>query len=324
MAPIYLITAASGHIGQRLVPLLLSLPSEPSVVLPTTNAKRLSSNLAEGVDKSRVHVVEGNMQDPNFVEATLKEHKVTGVFLCLTSDNELFTTFNFLDSIRRAPTVKHLVYLSGSGDFGLDAVQNGLLKKTYAAHVAVKYMCEAKLMYGLPPRTEEGGYSWTIIGPSLFFDNDLRSKNAILKDGYFDEPLGAAGVSRVDPEDIALAAAKALEDDGQRWGGKKVSIGSLKTYTNEDVAKLWSKALGKDIRPAMSDKSSLDQFERHYTKTGGPAWGRDLRLMYEMFNEYSFSMTEADYRNQVALLGKEPASYEEFVERTANGWKAEV
>ncbi|KAL5411218.1 hypothetical protein PMIN06_008609 [Paraphaeosphaeria minitans] len=321
MAPSYLITAANGHIGTRLVPLLLAHPSQPTLVLPTSNSARLTSSLSAHVDTSRVQVLEGSVQDPVFVEAALKNHHVTAVFLCLTGSDELFTTFNFLDCIRRSGTVKHLVYISAASDLSLEAQQSGLLKDIYCAHVAVKFIVEAKIMHGLLPREREGGLSWTILGPTLFFSNDLRGQREMLEEGLFDEPLGSKGVSRVSEDDVALAAVNALEDDGKRWGGKKIMVGSLQTYSNQDTARLWSQALDKDIRPTLSDKASLDDWEPRFAKKAGAAWGRDVRLMYEIFEEMPFGMTEEQYKEQVALLGKEADSYEEFVETTGKEWR---
>ncbi|KAF2798806.1 NAD(P)-binding protein [Melanomma pulvis-pyrius CBS 109.77] len=319
-SPTFLITAASGNIGKHLIPLLLSQPSNPSVVLPTSNAERLYSTLPSTADRSRINVVEGNIQDPEFVEQTLKTHSVTGVFLCLTGDNELFTTLNFFDAIKQSGCVKHVVYLSACGDFSIGAIQRGVLQDIGAAHVAIKFMAEAKLYHGVRPRSENGGFSWTIIAPTLFFSNDLRCKQALLDHSFFDEPLGSKGVSRVDTGDIALGVAKTLIDDGQRWGGKKVMIGSLERYTNQDVATLWSKALGKQIRAQMSDEVNLKTYEKESASKASAAWGRDLRLMYETFESQGFGMTEEEYQEQVKLLGKEPESYEKFVEDTAKEW----
>jgi len=322
-SPTYLITAASGNIGRRLIPLLLSQSSNANIILPTTNTSRLSFTVLSAADQSRIHVVGGNIQDPTFVDQTLKIHSVTAVFLCLTGDDELFTTFNFLSAIQASGCVKHLVYLSACGDFTLEAIQRGTLRNVCAAHVAVKYLVEAKLRHGLHKRSEKGGFSWTIIAPSLFFSNDLRSKKQLLVDGFFDEPLGSKGVSRVDPEDVALSVAKALEDDGQLWAGKKIMIGSLKTYTNQDVANIWSKVLDNDIKPALSDEEGLKHFEKEFAVKAGAAWGRDLRLMYEIFEAQGFGMTKENYDEQVKLLGKEPEKYERFVEDTARQWKEE-
>lgn len=318
--PVYMITAAAGSIGKRLVLRLLSLSSKPHLVLPTSNAIKLQSSLPESLDTARVHIVEGNIKDPRFVEAILKQYNATGVSLALTGDDELFTTTNMFDAIQRSGTVKHIVYISACGDYSIEAIKRGSLQGQSAAHVLVKYLIEAKLRHGLPPRERPGGLSWTILGPSLFFDNDNIIKDSVLNHATFGVPFGDRGVSRVDPADIALAAANSLADDGRVWGGKKVMVGSLKTYTALDIAQLWSEALGKTIKPTLADQEGLDNLENSFGQVAGPAWGRDLRLMYETFAERGFSMNEADYKEQVQLLGKEPESYEKFVKSTAKEW----
>jgi uncharacterized protein YbjT (DUF2867 family) len=318
--PVYMVTAAAGKIGRRLVSRLISLPSMPYVVLPTSNAAKLRSSLPEEFDMTRIQIVEGNIKDPRFVEATLKDHKVTGISLALTGDDELFTTTNILDAVQRSGTVKHIVYISACEDFSIDAIRHGSLQGQSAAHVLVKYLAEAKIRHGLPSREIPGGLSWTILGPTLFFHNDYMFKDQIMEHGVFGVPLGDKGVSRADPEDIALAAANSLSDDGHLWGGKKVMIGSFKTYTARDTAQLWSQALEKEIKPTLSDKASFDSLEDDFGQVAGPAWGRDLRLMYETFAERGFSMSETEYKEQVELLGKEPESYERFVKLTAEAW----
>lgn len=321
-SPSYLITAASGNIGKRLIPLLLSQPSSATLVLPTRNPERLRSQLPQGHDSSRIQIVQGDIQDPIFFETVLREHNVTAVFLCLTGDNELVITLNTFHAMRRAPSVKHLVYLSACFDSSLEAVAAGGMRNVYAGHVMVKYIIEAKLRHGMPSR-KDGGFSYTTIGPTLFFDNDLRSKKGLLAEGLFDEPIGSKGVSRVSPADIALAVAKALEDDGRQWDGKKIMIGSLKTYTNRDVVALWSNALGKEIQPLLSTEADLNRFEERIGQFTGRAWARDLRTMYDIFEVERFGMTEQQYAEQVSFLGREPESYEAFVENTAKQWLKE-
>jgi hypothetical protein len=63
--------------------------------------------------------VEGNIKDPSFTEATLRENNVTGVSLALNGEDELFTTTYFLEAIQRSGTVKHIVYISACKDYGL-------------------------------------------------------------------------------------------------------------------------------------------------------------------------------------------------------------
>lgn len=318
-----LITAAGGHIGSFLVPLLLNDPTKPKLVLPTRDASRLTQNYQDS--SSQVAIEEGSIQDPQWVESILRKHAITSVFLCLTGDNELFTTMNFFSAMKRAGSVKHLVYLSACGDFSLEAIQAGVLRDVHAAHVTIKFLLEAQLKYGMLPPTAEGGFTYTVIGPTLFFDNDLRSKSSLMQKNFFDEPLSPKGQSRVSPSDIALAVYNSLvHDRGQKYHGKKIMIGSKHAYTHAEIKGLWSQALGRDIRFLdASNEQELDEFETHFRNKAGPAWARDLRLMYEIFAARPFGMTEEDYQRQVEFLGKEPEDYGSFVKETAAQWLAE-
>lgn len=300
-----LITAPGGNIGTELVPQLLS--DNMKLVLPTSNASRLQSKIESN---SNITVEEGNIKDPLWIQSLLQTHNVDVVFLCLTGSDELFTTCNFFDAMQRAGTVKQLVYLSACGDFVSTEGIKLLMRLPPAAHVLVKNTIELKIAYGdLPWKT-------TVIGPALFFSNDLRSKQTMLQEGLFNEPTGAQGCSRVSTSDIALAIHNVILDPS-KWAGKKINVGSKQLYTARELTKLWSDAIGKEVRPC----EDLDAFEQAFTKVAGVEWGRDLRLMYEMFTHVPFGMTEEEYKTQVECLGKEPEDYEAWVKKVGESWR---
>ena len=60
-------------------------------------------------------------------------------------------------------------------------------------------------------------------------------------------------------------------------------IDSLKTYTGDDIAQLWSEALGKSIKPTFADQEGLNSLENGFRQVVGLAQGRDLQLMYKTF-----------------------------------------
>lgn len=53
-----------------------------------------------------------------------------------------------------------------------------------------------------------------MIGPSLFFENDLQVKGAILHRRQWVQPFGRIGASRVAVADIARAVEIAILDAG--------------------------------------------------------------------------------------------------------------
>ncbi|GKT82460.1 transcriptional regulator [Colletotrichum tofieldiae] len=311
-----LVTAGSGNVGTRLIPLLVKDYSKPKIIIPTSDSAKLL-RLVPSASEEQVVLEEGNIKDPRWFQSIISKHSVTSVFLCLTGSDELFTTMNCFDTLIKSPSVKHLVYLSACGDFSpYSIIDSGIMQDVCAAHIAVKFLLEAKLWHGLPSNS----FAYTLLGPSLFFSNDIRSKDSLMEKGFYAEPLGSKGVSRVDPFDIALGAYNALKDQGRKYGGRKFMIGSLKTYTNVEIAHLWSNSLGRHVEVAGSDVESLETFETRMSSYIGPAWGRDMRLMYELFESVGFGMSEEDYKSQVELLGKEPEDYVQFVEETAKSW----
>ena len=216
--PNIFVTAASGNIGTKLVPLLVQSPSANKIVLPTGN----SAKLAENSPKSDlINIVEGSIQDPSWVESQLVEHQIDTVFLCIAGSDELLTTVNFISAMKRAGCVKQLIYISACGDMG-DRKKTELWLTSYAL---TKTMIEQVIRDGLPE------LAWTILGPSMFFSNDTRSYGMLRDKGMFSYPLGKIGMSRVDTEDIALATLKVIEDQGKKWNRQKIMIGTKEAWT---------------------------------------------------------------------------------------------
>ncbi|KXS95634.1 hypothetical protein AC578_3553 [Pseudocercospora eumusae] len=308
-----LITAASGHIGSELIPLLLK--EHVNLVLPTSNASLLQSKFFSSSNgtPSNVKIEEGSIIDPNWVESILRTHNVTSVFLNIGGTDEVLTTLNFLDSMRKVETVKTLVYLSACGDFA-DTFQGfqHTIQSNSAAHVLVKPLIEYKLLLT--------DYAWSTIrlGPTMFFDNDVRRK-ARLREGFFDEPVSDSpgkGQSKVSCEDIAVIAKNSLLEP-LRFAGKKIQIGSLKRYSGSEIAGLWSEVLGKEMQrvPESDGNARMENYEAkaEFPIWGNWAWPRDLRLMYETWASDGFGMTEEDYKVQIEALGREPRRYEDWV-----------
>lgn len=315
-----LVTAASGHIGQHLIPALLN--DHAKLVLPTSSAERLKSSLPSEATEEKVFVEEGNVNDAFWIEKIIKSHNVDTVFVCFSGPSELITTLNFFDAMERAGTVKHLVYLSAASDLSSDAMLNATIGGSKAMHVLIKPLIERKLKHSNYPWTH------TIVGPTMFWDNDYTTKESVIHSNNFNVPTPPIGYSRVAPLDIAAVVRKAVLEP-EKWNGKKINVGTRHTYTNADHAKLWSDALGKEIRVLGVDDESLEQYET--TLTGflkkpygelAPAWARDLRLMCQSFSYIRFGLNEEEYKLQVECLGREPLPYEQFVAETAKEWKA--
>ena len=216
--PTTFITAASGHIGQVLIPLLLEDPQN-TVVLATSSAARLQTICSAS---ERCIIAEGLIQDPQWVEKQLQRHSCDTVFLCLTGVDELVTTMNFFSAMKHSPSVKHLVYLPATVEF--EKIDPEILRDWICGHGVVKVVVEQVLR-------AMNSFTYTIVGPSMFFVNDERSKDALLGPGIRPESLGEKGVSKIAVEDIAGAVVICIGDRGRKHHGQKISLGSKKTYT---------------------------------------------------------------------------------------------
>lgn len=316
-----LITSGSGNIGRELIPLLLSTtPSDTTLVLPTSSSSRLSSSFPPTLDKTRLSIVEGAVPDPTWLESICTAHAVESVFLNLGGQDELFTTMGALDAFSRAG-VKHVVYLSAAGEFTSPQGVAAMLAEWASASVVVKVAVEQRLWHAAYP------FKWTVVGPTLFFENDIRTKEILLGQGWMPEPLGERGVSRVSCKDVARVVAKSLEDGGEKLGRRKVNVGSLRRYTGKEIEGLWSKALGKDIKMAKGDREGLQSYEEHWAEmipgTARRAVGRDLEMMCRGWINNGFGPNEDEYRLLRAVLGKEADDYEAWVAETGKQLRAE-
>ncbi len=112
-------------------------------------------------------------------------------------------------------------YLSACGDF-IGKPENTV--GWMCAHTKIKPPVEIALRHIT-------SFTHTVIGPTLFFENDNKFKDAILRGRRWVEPLGEKGASRVAVADIADAVLIALLDQGRKWDRTKVNIGTLKQYT---------------------------------------------------------------------------------------------
>lgn len=310
-----LVTAASGNIGTELVPLLVK-KDDVKLVLPTRSASKLRTNVPASTS-SNVTIEEGDIANPIWLESLLKEHDVDTVFLCLqgAGGGELDTTLNILDAMQRAGTVKQCVYVSICGDFVSPEGIERLTRNTSAGHVLVKIPIESKLKYGA------FNFETTILGPTLFFSNDTRSKRALLDRGIFDEPLDR--VSKVSPADIALAGRNVMFAPTGKYAGRKIQIGSRHVFSGAEIAALWTEALGKEVKMWGKGPEDMKENEKAHMKVVGSSFARDMRLMYEGFHAVGFGMSDEEYQEQVEVLGKQAEDYGAFVRTTARRWLEE-
>ena len=162
----------------------------------------------------------------------------------------------------------------------------------------------------------ESGISYTILRPNNFFQNDLSLIGVIMGYGIYPSPMGKIGVSRIDARDVGEAAVNALTGSG--YEGQVYSLHGPDVLTGRDMARIYSRYVGRDVRYAGDD---LDAWVKH-VKNVMPDWlYSDMRVMYEYFQDHGMIAPGTDLERQHLVLGHDPRSFDQFAEQLASEWK---
>ena len=286
-----LVLGGTGPVGSQVVRELLARGVEVSVL---TRSAEKARNLPGGA-----RAVTGDLLEPKTVRSVFAGQD--GVFLLNpVSATENHEGLMAVNGIRMAG-VKRVAYLS------VHNVEDAPHLPHFGSKISVETAIRAS---GIP---------YTILRPNNYFQNDYWFKDAMLAYGVYPQPLGGAGISRVDVRDIAEAAAIALTEDGH--AGQIYNLVGPRPCTGTGTAEAWSRALGKTIAYAGDDLDAWEQQSLEYL----PAWMVfDFRLMYAFFQERGLKATAADIERQTKLLGHAPRSFEDFTAETARAWRAQA
>jgi len=284
-----LVLGGTGTVGSQVVAELVARKAEVRVL--TRNAEKAAA-LPSGA-----RAVTGDLLDPSTVRSAFQG--MDGVFLLnavsTTESHEGLMAVNGA----RLSGVKRLVYMSVQG--ADDA--------PYLPHFGSKV--------GVETAVKASPFEWTILRPNNFYQNDSWFRDALLQSGVYPQPLGDAGVSRVDVRDIAEAAAIALTTGAH--AGQTYNLVGPEALTGKKTAEIWSRALDRPIAYAGNDLDAWEKQSLQYM----PAWMVfDFRLMYRFFQENGFTATREDIERQTRLLGHPPRRFEDYARETAATWKA--
>lgn len=284
-----LVLGGTGKVGSTVAAELLARKVEVHVL---TRSAEKAAALPPGA-----HAVIGDLLDVATIRSAFQG--MDGVFLLnVVSPNESHEGLMSVCGARLA-RVKRVVYLS------VQAADDA----AYLPHFGSKVGVEAGL--------KASAFEWTILRPNNFYQNDVFFRDALLKYGVYPQPLGDAGVSRVDVRDIAEAASIALTEDGH--AGQTYNLVGPDAWTGAKTAEVWSRALGRPVAYAGND---LDAWEKQSLQYMPDYVVFDFKLMYQFFQETGFKATPGDVERQTKLLGHPPRRFEDYVRETALAWKA--
>ncbi len=151
----------------------------------------------------------------------------------------------------------------------------------------------------------ESGMEFTILNPTVFYQNLAAAWPGVVKSGSFGEPFSAsARISRVDYRDVAEVAALALTGDRLLNGTFELCAdGGL---DRGEVAAMMAEVLGRPIKAIAPDFQTWAAqaklpYDEHQTA--------ELKAMYDYYDQYGLIGNPLTLR---AILGREPRSLRQF------------
>jgi uncharacterized protein YbjT (DUF2867 family) len=281
-----LVTGGTGHVGSEVVKELQKRNADIPLLVRNSDAPAPTG----------VEAVIGDLLDPVSVAKAMDG--VDKLYLLNAVLPDELTQALIAYDLAKKLKLRHVVYHSV---FRVEHFKD-------VPHFASKLAIESAL--------REFDLSFTIIRPNYFMQNDATLKDAILKAGIYPMPLGQAGISAVDIRDIAEVAAIALTSDDHF--GKTYNLNGPEVLSGPNIASIWSRLLGKEIRYPGDD---MDAFEAQMRKTA-PSWSAlDIRMMFEGYLERGFIAEDGDLETLTKLLGHAPRRYEDFARETLLKWR---
>ena len=282
-----LVTGGTGTVGSEVVRELLARGQQVQVLTRDPGKAKLPAG---------VTAVQGDLGQVETVRRVFKG--VDGVFLINTvSPTEIYEGLMAMCAMR-LENVKRVVYVS---------VQDAD-KAAWLPHFGGKV--------GVEEAVRRSGIPFTILRPNNFYQNDYYYKDVLLQYGVYPQPIGSAGLNRVDVRDIAEAAAVALTSGGHE--GESYDLVGPEVHTGESTAAVWARALGKPIAYGGDDLEAWEKQSLQYM----PDWAVfDFKNMYAFFQEHGLKATPEAIERQTRLLGHAPRSFGAFVGETASAWR---
>lgn len=279
-----LVTGSTGNIGRQVIDHLAKRGADVRALVRDP----AKADLPEGVS-----TVQGDFLDVDSLRRAFDG--VSTLFLLNGVVPDEFTQALIALNVAREAGIKRVVYLSVIHS---DVYVN-------VPHFAGKF--------GVERMIEAMGFSATILRPAYFMSNELTIKDVVLGHGVYPMPIGNKGLAMVDTRDLAEIAAIELlrrEQSDALLPSTTLNVVGPDTLTGNDVAAIWSEALGRTIAYGGDDTAAFEQNLRQFM----PAWmAFDMRLMTERFLSDGMVPEQGDVARLTALLGRPLHTYRELV-----------
>lgn len=279
------ISAATGQLGQLVVPLLLQhvQPSELNLVVRNPSK-------AEPFAEQGIRIQQADYAD---FDALVKGFQGTDKLLLIsgfgTVPERIQQHRNAIDAAKQAG-VKHIVYTSF-----IDA------DPASPSQIAIVHAdTEAYL--------QASGVAWTVLRNGVYADEVMREAAQPLQTGVLMSPTNGAGTSFIARNDIAHATVAVLLGKGHE--GKIYTLTGPEAITQAQFAQLPSQVTGKPIQYVPI---SFEQLEAGLRQTGMP--DMIVSLVIGMHQATAQGRTAPVTHDFATLTGHAPEPYEAVVRR---------
>ncbi len=222
----YLVTGASGHLGQLVITNLLEIHKIPAskIIATTRKPETLAALKAKGV----------NVRAADFDDtANLVEAFKGATRLLLISTDAMDRPGHRLEQHQNA--------IAAAEKAGVEHVLYTSLPKpeTSAVLFAPDHLGTEKAL------AASGLRGWTVLRNNWYFENLFYSLPSAIQSGTWYTAAGEGKIAHIAREDLARAAAAALASD--KGGKNTYTLTGAQEYTTGEIAKLVSDAVGKPI-----------------------------------------------------------------------------
>ncbi|MFN4207313.1 MAG: SDR family oxidoreductase [Agrobacterium albertimagni] len=294
----YLVTGASGQLGQRVVHHLLEISGVAAgdIIAASRKPEQLVELAAKGVLVRRV-----DFDDTASMEAAFAEAEKVLIISTDTLDRPGHRLVQHRAAVAAAEKagVRHLLYTSMP-----EPVNSALL---FAPdHEGTEAAIEAS---SIP--------AWTILRNNWYFENVMMSAGPALASGHWYSAAGDGKVAHISRDDIGRATAAALVA-----ADKEKTVYTLtgsSSYTHREMASLISAAAGKEITVIDVPVEGLVQ---GMVGAGLPEpVARVFASIDTMVGNGGLAGITGDFKT---LTGTEPQSFESWVESQADSFKSMI
>jgi NAD(P)H dehydrogenase (quinone) len=294
----YLVTGASGQLGQRVLHHLLVTSGVPAgdIIAASRKPEQLSALADKGVLVRRVDFDDTASMEEAFAEA----------------DKVLIISTDSLDRPGHR-LVQHRAAIAAAEKAGVK----------HLLYTSMPEPANSPLLFAPDHEGTESAIvassvpAWTILRNNWYFENVMMSAGPALASGHWYTAAGSGKVAHIARDDIGRAIAAALVAAGD--AKLTYTLTGATSYTHAEMAALIAKAAGKDI--AVIDVP-VEGLVQGMVGAGLPEpVARVYASIDTMVGSGGLARITGDFK---ALTGVEPASFESWVDSQAGAFKSMI